>query len=403
MKHLILIALMMALMVSCVKKQEASLNSHIHDHENCGHDHEHDHSHDHDHGHSHSSDEHNHDPNAIIFTPEQAAKIDFAVAKPEVGPFGQVIKTTAQVQSSGADETVISAKSSGMVVFGKTFAEGQAVSSAAVLFTISGSGIDNNSMVRFTEAKANFEKAKDTYERASQLTESKIVSASEFQSIKAEYEVAQATYDNLQRNFSSQGQRVSSPMNGFIKQLMVSNGQYVEEGQALFSVSSNKTLLLKADVSPKFINELATISGATVRTADKKMYDLDDLGGKLISYGKTLSEGNYMIPVTFQVNNQAAFIPGGFVELNIRTQSSNQAMSLPNTALTEEQGLFFVYVQLCGESYEKRQVETGGTDGIKTEIISGITPNERVVVKGAMSVKLAQASGALDPHAGHVH
>ncbi len=60
-------------------------------------------------------------------------------------------------------------------------------------------------------------------------------------------------------------------------------------------------------------------------------------------------------------------------------------------------------MQVTPELFEKREVKTGITDGIKTEILSGLSTHERIVTKGAFLVKLAQSSGALDPHAGHVH
>ena len=43
------------------------------------------------------------------------------------------------------------------------------------------------------------------------------------------------------------------------------------------------------------------------------------------------------------------------------------------------------------------------TDGIKTEILAGISQNERIVSKGAIFIKLAQGTGALDAHSGHIH
>ena len=64
---------------------------------------------------------------------------------------------------------------------------------------------------------------------------------------------------------------------------------------------------------------------------------------------------------------------------------------------------FFVFVQLTPEFFEKRPVKTGATDGVRIEIKEGVTKGERVVSRGAILVKLAQASGALDPHAGHAH
>ena len=72
------------------------------------------------------------------------------------------------------------------------------------------------------------------------------------------------------------------------------------------------------------------------------------------------------------------------------------------TALMEEQGNFFVYVQVTGESFDKRQVKTGAQDGTSVQIVSGLNPGDRVVTKGAYLVKLATQSGSAPAH-GHEH
>ena len=51
----------------------------------------------------------------------------------------------------------------------------------------------------------------------------------------------------------------------------------------------------------------------------------------------------------------------------------------------------------------KREVKIGQTDGVRTEILSGLNGQERVVAKGAVLVKLAQATGSLDAESGHAH
>jgi len=85
------------------------------------------------------------------------------------------------------------------------------------------------------------------------------------------------------------------------------------------------------------------------------------------------------------------------------TVTNSEALTLPNSAIIEEQGNYFLFVQVTPELFEKREIRTGATDGLKTEIVQGITENDRVVTKGAILVRLAQATGALDAHSGHVH
>ena len=54
--------------------------------------------------------------NTTVFTKEQSWKVDFATDFPRNEPFGQIIKTTAQVQSSQGDEIIVSAKTNGIVM-----------------------------------------------------------------------------------------------------------------------------------------------------------------------------------------------------------------------------------------------------------------------------------------------
>ncbi|NLA48931.1 MAG: efflux RND transporter periplasmic adaptor subunit, partial [Bacteroidales bacterium] len=75
----------------------------------------------------------------------------------------------------------------------------------------------------------------------------------------------------------------------------------------------------------------------------------------------------------------------------------------PNTALLEEQGIYFVWVQITPGLFEKREIITGKTDGFRTEVTEGLFADERIVTDGAIYIRLAQATGTLDAHSGHVH
>ncbi len=131
---------------------------------------------------------------------------------------------------------------------------------------------------------------------------------------------------------------------------------------------------------------------------------MEDLNGMLLSYGKNIDEDEgFLIPVNFQIDKDKDLLAGSFVDIFIKTTTNNLAVVVPNTALIEEQGTFYIFVQLTPELFEKREVKKGFSDGINTEILSGINKTERIVSKGAIIVKLAAVSNSLDPHAGHVH
>ena len=368
---------------------------------------------------SHGTDAHDHDHdehdtheasvtsvNGVVFTEEQSSKVDFATEEVRIEPFGQIIRTTAQIQPSQGDEWIVTAKTGGVALFSnENIVEGKAVNAGQVLFSIDASGMaDNNLAVRFAEAESEYIRAKAEYERKAELAKENVVSQSDLLSAKTEFANAEAVYNNLRQNFSAGRQIISSHIGGFVTRVLVQNGQYVEAGQPVLIVSQNRDLFIKAELQPKYFDLLSNITSANIRLLNSnRIYSLEELGGRLLSYGRSVDVNNPLIPVVFQVNNRAGLLSGSFIELFIKTQTNAQAVTVPNEALIEEMGNYFVFVQLTPELFEKRAVKKGVTDGIRTEITEGITEGERVVSKGAIFIKLAQTSGALDPHAGHVH
>ena len=344
--------------------------------------------------------------NGVVFTKEQSWKIDFATAEARREPFGQIIRSTSQIQPSQGDERVVTAKTGGIVFFSNdNVVEGKAVSAGQVLFSIDGSGMaDNNLSVRYTEAESEYHRAKAEYDRKQELAKENIVSQSDLLKAKTDFSNAEAVYNNLHKNFAAGKQIVSSPISGFVTRVLVRNGEYAEAGLPVLVVSQNRDLMIKAELQPKYFDRLGSIKSANIRLMNSnRIYTLEELGGRLISYGKSTDIANPLIPVLFRVNNKAGLLSGSFVEMFIKTQTDAQAITVPNESIIEEMGNYFVFVQLTPELFEKRVIKIGVTDGVRTEITEGLAEGERVVSKGAMLVKLSQASGALDPHAGHVH
>lgn len=343
--------------------------------------------------------------NEITYLKEQAWKVEFANLAASLQPFNEIIKTTGEILPSQGDEMVVTANAAGIVTFtGNKAVVGTSVNSGDMIFVISGGNLtDGNTETRFKQAKAAYEKARGDYERLLELVRDNIVSQKDFQEAKARYESEQANYNNLARNYQSGGQKVVSPISGYLKNVLVTEGQYVSVGQPLASVSQNRRLVLKAEVSQKYFSKLAAISSANFKTAyDNKTFSLESLNGRLISFGKSNDANTLFIPVTFSFDNQVDIIPGSLVDVFLKLKSVDKAYVIPVSALIEEQGVFFVFVQTAGESFVKRELKLGGSDGINVQVLAGLREGERVVTKGAYQIKLATASGTIPSH-GHAH
>jgi hypothetical protein len=208
---------------------------------------------------------------------------------------------------------------------------------------------------------------------------------------------------NLLPSKSGKGVAVKAPIGGFVKNCLVKEGDYVTIGQPLMTVTQMRRLVLKADVSERYYAQLPRIVSANFKTPyNNKVYSLENLGGKVLSFGKSSGDTSYYVPVTFEFDNRGDMVPGAFVEVFLLSGERQGVISLPESALTEEQGLYFVYLKLDDECYKKQEVQLGTSNGERVEILSGLKDGDTVVTRGAIHVKLAAASNAIPAHS-HNH
>lgn len=371
-------------------------------------------------GHNHEAEEHDHEaegheghaPGNEVETPEAHTdeiilprlKADAAGVKSELielAPFQQVIKTSGQVLAAQGDESVAVATVAGVVRFRGNVTEGMSVSRSTALLTISSSNIADGDPVQ--RARIAYDIAKKEYERMKALVTNKIVSDKEFAQAEQTYENARISYEALAKNHSASGQSINAPIAGFVKSILVKEGDYVSIGQPLVSVTQNRRLFLRAEVSEKYYPYLHTISSANFNTPyNSKVYELKELNGRLLSFGKAAGNNSYYVPVTFEFDNKGDILPGSFVEVYLLSTEIPNVISLPRAALTEEQGNFFVYLQLDEEGYKKQEVTLGADNGRSVQILTGVKAGDHVVTSGAYQVRLASASNAIPAHS-HEH
>ena len=393
------------LLGSCNSKSGEGHNHETEEHAHAGHDHEgHDHEnegpgHHHDDGHHHGEETVAAHSDEIILPPAKAQAAGVAVSTIEPGVFNQVIKTSGQVMAAQGDESVAVATVAGVVSFHGKVIEGMSVGKGTPLVVLS----SKNMADPVQRARIAYETARKEYERMKELLPNKIVSEKDFAQARQTYENARISYEAVAKNHSAQGQAVTSPISGYVKNLLVKEGDYVTVGQPLVSITQNRRLFLRADVSEKYYPYLRTIGSANFCTPyNNKVYTLKDLNGRLLSYGKASGDNGYYVPVTFEFDNKGDIIPGSFVEIFLLSSPMENVISLPHTALTEEQGSFFVYLQVDEEGYKKQLVTLGADNGERVQILSGIKAGDKVVTQGAYQVKLAGATNAIPAHS-HEH
>lgn len=390
----------------------------------CGPSHE-GHNHDgHDHGHaSHAGHNHGHEGHnqavtekkhnhegaeasdahgdEIVMSKEKAQNAGVKVQKVVRAPFRSVITTSGHLIAAQGDESSAVASMSGIVRMAHPVTEGMKVEKGETLFTITADNIQDGDPAE--RARVAYETAKEEYERMQSLMKDRLVTKSALNTAKERYENARIAYEAVSAGKTGKGVAVKAPISGYIRNCNVRSGDFVSTGQLLADIAKNNRLYLQTDLPLRHYKAMGKITSANFLTDySEEMFCTDSLNGKILSTGRTVSEGSAFIPVTFEIDYESGLIAGSFVKVYLLTAAKTDVISLPLTAITEEQGVHFVYVQDDATCYHKQEVTLGMSDGNRIEILTGLSEGETVVTEGAIHVRLASASSTIPGHS-HSH
>lgn len=341
--------------------------------------------------------------NGVSFLKEQAWKIDFALASVKMKAVQNIIHTSGEVLPIESEEVSISATTSGIVIFkNRSLIEGQNIGQGTSLFVVnSDKMVSSNLSEKYAVIKANFSQSKNNLARSEDLLSKGIISQKEYDERNRQYEVDLAGYETMTKNYKSGGMILKAPITGILKNLHVVNGQFVSEGQSIATISGNKHLLIEAEVSQKYFEDIPKIISANIKLPWRdKVTSIDEYNGKLVATALTAKD--HYIPVLFKIDNRGDIIPGTYLDIYLKTSDVAQELVIPRSALLRDYDMYFVYVMIGGESFEKRNITIGIDDGNMVQVLSGLKENEMVVTSGVYAIKMASMSSSVPAH-GHEH
>lgn len=343
--------------------------------------------------------DHEHSGGNEIELPAENAE-NFGVVTTEIvpGAFSEVVEVSGTIAPSPSDKSTVSARSAGIVTIARGISEGKAVSAGQTIATISARGVAGGDA---NEAAAiELRAAKRELDRATPLHDDGIISTRDFNEIKRRYEIARAA----SAGSTGTGTVTTAPTSGVITSLLVNQGQYVEAGEPLATISGNSALVLRADLPEREVGFLNSISGAKIRTSyNDEIIDLASINGKLMSAPSGANASGGYTPVYFSLSNDGRLVNGAFCDVYLLGREKPSVITVPVNAVSEQQGNFFVYVRLSADHYEKRPVKLGHTDGASYEIVSGLHQGDVVVTEGMTYVRLAESSGNIPEGHSHNH
>lgn len=166
---------------------------------------------------------------------------------------------------------------------------------------------------------------------------------------------------------------------GYITELMVQEGEYINEGGSIIQLADLSTLWVEAQIYTSQFFKFDQNTNITVQLPDigKRIVGKAEFVNPEISTDKRINLVRVTIP---NLNNQLK--PGMAAYLIIKRGKRN-AISLPIGAVIRDSKGSSIWVQTGKDIFKNKMVTTGIETSDSVEITSGLAPGEAVVTYGA--------------------
>lgn len=281
---------------------------------------------------------------------------------------------------------------------GETVQEGEVIAKVKVIPDM---GSLSAAQSRLRLAEINRKQAQTDYDREKALFDKGLVAADEYdkiaQALRQAREEVDAAQDNLEvvrdgvskSNASASSTLIRSTITGLILDIPVKVGNSVilantfNDGTTIATVANMNDLIFRGNIDETEVGRLST--GMTMKITIGALQDLKfDARLEYIAPKATDQNGANQFEIKAAVNlpSNATNIRSGYsANAEIVLAEAKNVLAVQESAIEFDGDDTYVYV-IKGEgdkqTYERRKVQTGISDGINIEIRSGVKPNERI-------------------------
>lgn len=196
---------------------------------------------------------------------------------------------------------------------------------------------------------------------------------------------------------------VPAPFAGSILEVLAPAGSGVEAGTPIFRIADLSTVLVGADVPERALASVRPGESAVVRIA---AYPDRSFTGRVERLGDVLDPQTRTLEALIRVpNGDRALRPGMSATVSIDVPGGGAGagavvLTVPSSAVVSDGAMRYVFVEVGPRTFERRVVEIApgapgaGPAASRVAVVSGVEPGERVVTRGAFTLKseLAKAS-----------
>ncbi|MFN2531685.1 MAG: efflux RND transporter periplasmic adaptor subunit [Pyrinomonadaceae bacterium] len=172
---------------------------------------------------------------------------------------------------------------------------------------------------------------------------------------------------------------LNAPISGVVVERNASVGATVGTDANVFKIIDLSRVWIDANVFEKDLERVRLGQEVKVKVP---AFPNSTFVGKVILVNSVVDPDTRTIKVRTEVANpEGRLKPDMFANVEIITTLNRAAISIPESAILNDDGKTFVFV-LEDDTYKKRQVQAGMQSNDRVEIVDGVKAGDRVVVKG---------------------
>jgi len=188
---------------------------------------------------------------------------------------------------------------------------------------------------------------------------------------------------------------------GVVKEIKVAEGQYLNEGDALYQLENISKLWVEAELYPSELQYVKAGDRISVQVAGYN----NSTAEAIVTFLSPEYRANTQVTVLrATLNNPSSKWKPGMQAQVFLKHSVNTSLAIPTDAVIRDQRGTHVYIQTVDNTFMPKMVKTGGENFDFVEIIEGLKEGEIVVVTGAYLLysEIILKNGR-DPMMGHNH
>jgi RND family efflux transporter MFP subunit len=177
---------------------------------------------------------------------------------------------------------------------------------------------------------------------------------------------------------------VYSNVSGIVTERKVTQGQYVNAGEVLFTVTDLSTIWVRADVYQPDL--LSVHTGQSVEITSDSLPGTS-LHGRVGFLDTSINPQTRTASARIEVPNPGMRLrPGMFVQVKFAAPAGHDVLAIPRSAVLDTGMRKFVYVAKSNGEFEGRQVQLGPAGTDYYPVLAGLKEGERIVSQGSFLI-----------------